>query len=297
MNSRIAVMLVSVFLASPVLAADPGSDLLIKMNNALHRMNYSGTLVHIKGNGINTLRVDHEVINGVENETISSLNDAKDSVSSQSQGFSLAMVPDSIQQMRNVYSLDVGAMKKVAKRDCQIVVARPKDKMRYLQKYCIDKLTGLPLAYSLIDNKHQTVERFTFTEVSISVAETGGAVDSASTMSPPQTWIPDTLPSGQWSITELPKGFHFGKHIASQQAETQKGLNTEHFVLTDGLSSISVFISPITTAKPKPISSLSSGALNVLTSQKNNHRITLVGEVPRATMQSILSNLKYQENP
>jgi negative regulator of sigma E activity len=295
MKYRFAVMLVSVLSTAPVLAAGTGPDLLIKMNNALHRMNYSGTLVHIKGNDVNTLRVEHEVVNGVENETVTSLNDSSDSVSSQSQGFSLAMVPDSIEQMRNVYSLDVGAMKKVAKRDCQIVVARPKDKMRYLQKYCIDKSTGLPLAYSLIDNKHQTVERFTFTDVKISLAD--NADTSTSTVSPPQTWIPDTIPSGDWSITELPKGFHFGQHLASQQAEIEKGPNTEHFVLTDGLSSISVFISPITTAKPKSASSLSSGALNVLTSQKNNHRITLVGEVPRATMQDILTNLKYIGKP
>ena len=295
MKYRFAVMLVSVLSTAPVLAAGTGPDLLIKMNNALHRMNYSGTLVHIKGNDVNTLRVEHEVVNGVENETVTSLNDSSDSVSSQSQGFSLAMVPDSIEQMRNVYSLDVGAMKKVAKRDCQIVVARPKDKMRYLQKYCIDKSTGLPLAYSLIDNKHQTVERFTFTDVKISLAD--NADTATSTVSPPQTWIPDTIPSGDWSITELPKGFHFGQHLASQQAEIEKGPNTEHFVLTDGLSSISVFISPITTAKPKSASSLSSGALNVLTSQKNNHRITLVGEVPRATMQDILTNLKYIGKP
>ena len=112
-----------------------------------------------------------------------------------------------------------------------------------------------------------------------------------------QSSFPATVSTGNWSIEALPKGFHFGQSIASQKAEMQKGPDTEHFVLTDGLSSISVFISPITTAEPKSVSSLSSGALNVLTSQKNRHRITLVGEVPRSTMQNILSNLKYQGSP
>ena len=157
MKLRYAVVLVINSLALPVSATAEGVDLLIKMNNALHGMNYSGTLVHIKGDDVNTLRVEHEVINGVEKETVTSLNDIKGSVSSQTKSFSLAMVPSSIEKMKKVYSLDVGAMKKVAKRDCQIMVARPKDKMRYLQKYCIDKETGLPLDYSLIDNKRKTV--------------------------------------------------------------------------------------------------------------------------------------------
>lgn len=295
MNCRLIVMLISATFVLPMPATGAGIDMLIKMNNALHSMNYSGTLVHIKGDDVNTLRIEHEVANGVENEVVTSLNDTKGAVSSQTPNFSLAMLPDSIEKMRKVYSLDVGAMKKVAKRNCQIVVARPKDKMRYLQKYCIDKQTGLPLDYSLINNKRQTVERFTFTDVAISIAQGMDKVDVAASTA--QTRMPESVPMGKWSIEVLPKGFHFGRHVASQQAEMQKGPDTEHFVLTDGLSSISVFIAPITTAEPKSISSLSSGALNVLTSQKNNHRITLVGEVPRTTMQSILSNLKYQGKP
>ena len=297
MNCRFAIVLMPVFLILPMTAVGAGMDMLIKMSNAIHRMDYSGTLVHIKGDDVNTLRVEHSVVSGVENETVTSLNDEKGSVSSQTQSFSLAMVPSSIEQMQEVYSLDVGAIKKVAKRNCQIVVARPKDKMRYLQKYCLDNKTGLPLDYTLIDNKRRTVERFTFTNVSISAAKGTDNANVASAVAPPQTWIPDNTPQGKWSIEKMPKGFHFGKRVATQQAEVQKGPNTEHFVLTDGLSSISVFISPKTTTKQKTASSLSSGALNVLTSHKNNHRITLVGEVPRATMQSILSSLKYQGNP
>lgn len=112
----------------------------------------------------------------------------------------------------------------------------------------------------------------------------------------PETAAPKegNAPGGDWEVTDLPKGFYFGQIPTSQQAEVQKGEDTDHFVLTDGLSSVSVFISPVTTVQPKVTSSINSGALNVLTSQKNNHRITLVGEVPRATMQRIFSNLKYR---
>ena len=281
--------------STQVLAGEKGINLLVKMNDALHRLNYSGTIVHIKGNNVNTLHVSQELQNGVATETVRSLNGGDQAVSSQTQAFSLASVPRSVESMKLVYSLDVGAMKKVAMRDCQVLIARPKDKMRYLQKYCLDKQTGLPLDYSLIDNNRKTIERFTFTDVNITLpsADSEKQIVSAGATEPPQTLIEGHHQVGNWTISQLPKGFSFGKVPLSQESEVKKGTDTEHFMLTDGLSSVSVFISPITTAQPKVNSAINSGALNVLTSQKNNHRITLVGEVPRDTMQKIFANLVY----
>jgi len=295
MNGRMWVGVVLVSLSAQSTASEVGANLLMKMNDALHRMDYTGTLVHIKGEDVNTLKVSHIVEGGVEKEVITSLNGSENAVSKERSSFSLAKVPQSIESMKKVYSLDVGGTKKVAMRDCQVVIARPKDKMRYLQKYCIDKETGLPLSYSLINNKHKAVERFTFTQVEIHASNNKASVEQTAAVAnvPPETILPGGSPSANWEVTELPKGFYFGQVPASQNAEVQKGENTDHFILTDGLSSISVFISSNTTVQPKVTSAINSGALNVLTSQKNNHRITLVGEVPRATMQSVFQNLKY----
>ena len=292
MFKRAGIILLAVC-SSQAFAGDTGNNLFVKMNDALHRMNYSGTLVHIKGNHVNTLHVSQVLRNGVATETVKSLNGEDQSVSSQTQTFSLTNVPRSVESMRLVYSLDVGAMKKVAMRQCQVLIARPKDKMRYLQKYCLDKQTGLPLDYSLIDNNRKTVERFTFTDVTITEPSVESMTRAGNTQ-PPQTLIEGHYQEvSNWKIAKLPNGFSFGKLPLSQEAEVNKGADTEHFMLTDGLSSVSIFISPITTAQPKVNSAINSGALNVLTSQKNNHRITLVGEVPRATMQNIFTNLIY----
>ena len=291
-RSWMGVILLS-FSVQQVSASEPGVALLIKMNDALHRLNYSGTLVHIKGESVNTLKVSHHIENDVEKEVVTSLNGEENTVSKDRPSFSLSKVSHSIESMMKVYSLDVGATKKVAMRDCQVVIARPKDKMRYLQKYCIDKQTGLPLSYALINNKHKAVERFTFTEVDIVALDTMSINSLAMNASSEET-PPGSAPDGDWEVVNLPKGFYFGQPLTSQKAEVQRGENTDHFILTDGLSSISVFISPMTTVQPKVASAINSGALNVLTSQKNNHRITLVGEVPRATMQDIFLNLRYR---
>ncbi|PID46902.1 MAG: hypothetical protein CSB47_01600 [Proteobacteria bacterium] len=278
-------------------ASDAGSVLLSKMNNALRGLDYSGILVHIKGDVVNTLQVTHRVEDGVEREVVTSLNTDASTVSNERPSFSLATVPYPIESMKKVYSLDVGAVKKVAQRSCQIVVARPKDKMRYLQRYCIDTQTGLPLSYSLINNKHKIVERFAFTQ--IEVDEVSGSEIALAPAAENRVMLssvsrPERVLQGDWELLELPEGFHFGQLSPSQQADMQKDVDTEYFVLTDGLSSVSVFICPIDATQPSTASMMNSGALNVLTSQKNKHRITLVGEVPRSTMQRIFSNLKYR---
>ena len=85
-----------IFLAlcsSQVFASEAGNRLFVKMNDALHRMNYSGTLVHIKGSDVNTLRVSQELKSGVATETVQSLNGEDKPVSSETQAFSLASVP------------------------------------------------------------------------------------------------------------------------------------------------------------------------------------------------------------
>ena len=297
MKNSCCVVMGLLLVAAQAQAGQSGVDLLVKMNNALHHMNYSGTLVHIKGEDLNTLKIEHRVENGVEQEQVVSLNKEGKQISRRErQTFSLSGIEQSIGMMKKVYSIDVGATKTVADRTCQVVIARPKDRKRYLQKYCLDTDSGLPLSYSLINNKRRSVERFTFTNVKVSVSEADNAADTAGAVMPPQMPMPEGEELGmgdKWHFTSLPKGFQFGSAPVSQEAEMHRGADTEHFLLTDGLSSVSVFISPNISDDMENPALISSGALNVLTYQKSQHNVTLVGELPKATLQEMFNNLRY----
>lgn len=278
-------------------------NLLHEMTQSLSQMSYKGVLVHFKNGNNTTLKVSHSIENGEEVERVERQNIDGTPYLRKVSHYSLSKLPKFNQQMQAVYSFDLGKIKKVAERPCQLVIARPKDRMRYLQKYCVDTETSLLLDYTIIDKSHKPIEQFFFTKVEIlseNVLEPAMALASAPLAittnhndlninlleSPVSTSANDAL----WSLKETVKGFTLRK---APMLEKKKGESaTEHYILSDGLSSISIFISK--KAPDSKESGTRSGALNVVTYYKHNFSITLVGTVPKSTLKSIFHNLEYK---
>ena len=309
--------------------------LLNRMNQALHQLNYTGTLVLIQGNNVSSLQVDHTVVNGVQNERVVRLNEAGSEVSRELKGFSLALVPRISPEMEKVYSFDMGRENRVANIPCRIITARPKDRERYLQKYCIDTVSGMLLDYMLVGKSHKPVEQFMFTTIEIrlpeSVAETNsrglcrnncstsstainsdsGATtaildQSVTAVIPVQSnasmqmqsetmlrQISNAVLEDDWVMEALPVGYEISQapHM-KQGASSDENNVTKHYIVSDGLSSLSVFVSPLTNDIPSGPIELNSGALNVVTQEKGGHMITVVGEVPELTLKNIVKNLR-----
>ncbi|KAG1694674.1 Sigma factor AlgU regulatory protein MucB [Nymphon striatum] len=166
-----APILFSALIPATVFADNAAVDLLNKMNKALHELNYKGTLAYLQGNTLSTLHIDHSVVNGVEGERVVRLNEAGSEVSRELKGFSLSSIPQIRPEMEKVYSFDMGRENRVANIPCRIITARPKDRERYLQKYCIDTVSGMLLDYMLVGKSHKPVEQFMFTTIEIRVPE------------------------------------------------------------------------------------------------------------------------------
>ena len=267
-------------------------NLLNKMTQSLHETSYKGVLVHIKNNEVITLKVSHTVENGEEIERVERLNKDGTPYSRKVTNYSLSKLPNINGKMQAVYSFDLGSIKKVASRPCQVVLARPKDRMRYLQKYCVDTETSLLLDYTIIDKSHKPIEQFMFTNVEVISANQGASLAQAHSRQKMQTTLPvSEVVNSLWSLKETPKGFTWRK--APMMKQKQGDTATEHYILTDGLSSVSIFISKKVDNSKE--SGTRSGALNVVTYYKNNFAITLVGEVPISTLKDIFNNLQYKK--
>ncbi|MCK5918431.1 MAG: MucB/RseB C-terminal domain-containing protein [Cocleimonas sp.] len=294
---KIITLICLASLPLPIFAADNAFNLLNKMTQSLSQMNYKGTLVHIKNNDVITLKVSHTVENGDEVERVERLNKNGSPYSRKVRDYSLSQLPKFDKKMQTVYSFDLGNIKKVAARPCQLVIARPKDRMRYLQKFCVDTKTSLLLDYTIIDKSHKPIEQFIFTSVEILSDESATKKASADTQqviaSNALSVSSDDNKEGvinvAWSLKKTPKGFKLRKGPA-MEGETV----AEHYILSDGLSSVSIFIS-----KKVPNSkqtSTRSGALNVVTYYKEKFSITLVGAVPKSTLKDIFNNLQHKAN-
>lgn len=272
------------------LADDAAFNLLNKMNQSLHETSYKGVLVHVKNNEVITLKVSHIVENGEEIERVERLNKDGTPYSRKVTNYSLSKLPEVNIKARAVYSFDLGSIKKVAARPCQVVLARPKDRMRFLQKYCVDTETSLLLDYTIIDKSHKPIEQFMFTSVEL-IGEKQAVTKNKSTEKMQKTLPISDVANASWSLKKTPKGFSLRKAPLMKQ---QKGEGvTEHYILTDGLSSVSIFISKKEDNSKE--SGTRSGALNVETYYKNNFAITLVGEVPVSTLNDIFNNLQYKK--
>ena len=330
-------LLITPVLTHAVYADEAAVELLNRMNRALHELNYNGTLAYLKGDALSSLHIEHSVVNGVKTERVVRLNEEGNEVSRELQGFSLASIPQISPEMNAVYSFDMGRENRVADISCRIITARPKDRKRYLQKYCIDSKTGMLLDYMLVGKSHKPVEQFMFTSIKIALPEkpveeprvktqdsqvvinnipsevanqvvTPVIVTKDNSVMPVKITankpssvlqeksslrqLPNTNLDDGWVMETLPVGFDI------MQAPSMKPLEgsddeTKHYVVSDGLSSLSVFVSPLTSAYAGVGSvKINSGALNVVTQQKNDHIITVVGEVPESTLRSIIDNLQ-----
>ncbi len=273
--------------STPSLANEAG-DLLAKMRSAVHTLDYTGTLVYSQGNELSNYQISHTVENGTEKESVVRLAQGA-SAAENVESFSLTKFQQVQSQMEEMYALDLGGQEFVANRSCQIVVARPRDKMRYLQRYCIEPETGMLLKYSLVDRSHRTVEQLMFTALDIAVPA------QAAALPPPVKPNPATPavlpPATDWVFASLPAGFQ------QVQDLRQEGMNGQppirQIILSDGMTSVSVFIAP--PGAPSMVDSIgiSSGAMNIYATEVAQHQVTLVGEVPALTLQRISENLQY----
>lgn len=273
-------------------------DLLNKMNDAQQQLEYSGRLVFIKDGEPSILFIEQKIENGIRKETIVPLDEKAGYAAKETSSLSLNSFSPITPEMQDIYSFDLGEKDQVAGRPCQIITARPKDRKRYLQKYCVDLEKNILLEYSLTNLERQPVERFMFTDfkvsnqhmsntrvpVSISLADNQSMVVTQEGQNHYSKWVFDSLPVGFRRV-------QLGVEEAAQNQSNKQ--EEEHLIVTDGLSSVSVFIAKDGGRKADSTHSvMNSGALNILTQFQSDYTVTLVGEVPKGTLQDIYSGLR-----
>jgi sigma-E factor negative regulatory protein RseB len=301
-------------------AADPARDWLMKIGDAAHRLNYDGTFVYLHGRQLESLRIVHKVEDGRERERLVSLNGAPREIVrddqrvvcylSQESPIALehrkadksnfpALLPRNWQDLDASYVIELGRRERVAGRTAQQVMVRPRDDFRYGHHLWADTATGLLLRADLVDQKGHAIEQFLFTQVTI-----GGAIPDAALEperngkkhkwrreEPREAGADDsrTPDESRWTVGQLPSGFRFTGRMVRKSA--LRNVIAEHQVYSDGLATVSVFIekSDKPSAAMKGVTSM--GAVHAFGTQVADHQVTVVGEVPAATIIQIANSI------
>ena len=172
--------------------------------------------------------------------------------------------------------------------------------MRYGHKLWADVDSGLLLKSLLFNERNETVEQFTFTQLNTRIAFDREAVkckwaDVAASWVWESPKMSDTnFEDSGWQFRS---GQGFRKISEMKRSMPNKSMEVGHIVLSDGLSSVSVFIEPLTEAMLKLHQGLSSqGAINVYTKRIANHIVTVLGEAPAASIVQIGNSIEYRKS-
>ena len=98
--------------------------------------------------------------------------------------------------------------------------------------------------------------------------------------------------SENWVAGKLPPGFRMVVH--EQQLMPGRQEPVEHMVFSDGLATVSAFVAPA--GAPGKFKGLSRrGAMTAYARSVDDFHVTVMGEVPQATVELIADQLRYQQ--
>lgn len=283
---------------------------LRKIHDATQKLSYSGTFVYQHGGRSETSRITRdasadierlEVLDGVPREIVRTRDTVKcylpDSrlvkVDRRSAERSFpALLPERIGALARHYDIELGELRRIAGYDCQTVVLTPKDNLRYGYRLYADAKSGMLLKAVTFDAKGEDVEQFMFTQLAI-----GGVTrEQVRPRHKARAWrvedteaAPARLPG--WGLSaELP-GFRKVIELKRRMGESRP---VGQVVYSDGLAAVSVFIEPMEgRADPVQTGTASLGAIHIFTREVANHRVTVVGETPAASVQRIGNAVEY----
>lgn len=306
-------------LALPVLAQaqvteDDGWQRLQKVQQAARQVDYAGVFTWQQGATLQSSRITHivdgtgerervEVLDGAarefirHNDVVQCLVPEKNLVLVEEQRIQRfpSLMLDQEEGLQDRYELSIGPSdQRVAGRSCMLIDIRPKDTLRYGQRLCIDEKTDLLLKAQTLDEFGKVIDQVAFTSIQFDGAVQAEQLKPAWDIS---TWKvvqtagePVQADALGWRITP-PLGF---RYVAQMARPTRAGQPVTHLVLTDGLAAISIFIEPVSERSGgQPVQSRSAGAMSIRGLRVADYWLTLVGEVPLGTLETLAGQIEY----
>ncbi len=285
---------------------------LRKIHEATERLSYSGTFVYQNSGRTETSRITRyvdpagdieklEVMDGVPREIVRNKDAVRcylpDSrvvkVDRRTERAFPALVPERISALAAHYDISLGHTRRIAGFDCQEVMLRPKDNLRYGHRLYADVNSGMLISAVTVDAAGKNVEQFTFTQLRLGNV-TRDMVRPRHTVKAWRVENAEAAPArlAGWGLAaELP-GFHKITELKRRLGESRP---VGQMVYSDGLAAVSVFIEPLQGRREPVRTGLASmGAINIYTREVADHMITVVGEAPALSVQRIADAVEFR---
>lgn len=293
--------------AQPVSAAtDDVASLLKKITSADRELNYQGVFIMRKADRIISMRVSHAADDGRIRENLESLNGESHRIIRDNDKYYTIhpdrktvriskghvrtelhpALPENLDKLAAYYDIERLRDDRIADHDTAVLKLKPRDDYRYGYQYWVDADTGVLLRCDMLDQDNKAIEQMMFTqfEYKDDLPVSTFSVPGLDKMQ--QRHLGDnrqqTGESG-WQVAKLPAGF-----VLTQSSQRSKGDNHYfHLVYSDGLASVSVFIETGKSQTHFLDGATSIGALNAYGARIGDVFVTVMGEVPAETVETI----------
>lgn len=289
-------------------------ELLDQMNYIVDVIDYEGTVFRRQNGETEALRIVHKIIDGVVNERLVSqegngleiirigndvhciLPDKRTVLIEEwaDQSTLFSALPNSEIRYGADYDVSIVREDRVAGRQAIMLAIRPHDRIRYGHRIWLDEQTSFPLKTEMLDVNGELIEQIKFADISLGDGISKDALapsmslDDFSWYTQPAARYESVEVDTNWECADLPSGFR----ATSTKTEQLPGVDAPvtHIVYSDGMATVSVFIAEKNETQIAEQSSV--GASNSYSIQQGDFQITVVGEVPAATIQRIATSMQ-----
>lgn len=280
------------------------------MSAAMKTINYQGTVVFMKNGLLDTMKYRHNIVDGVEQEQLISLNTPLREVVRKNNEVScfyketnqkvinhhpvdtslLINLPQDLRQLTSLYELSSVGKEAIAMRPTEIISIQAKDQFRYNRKIWLDSANYLPLKVEVYNLDGSILEQLVFTDLRIEASQEPVLTEVSN--QPVQikhihSSQAEPFENAGFILKNLPSGFKSLFFIRNSMQQSQKAV--DHLLLSDGFSSVSVYMEPKEANAVEGIHTL--GSVNSYSRVLENYQLTVLGEVPAKTVEFIGSGI------
>ena len=320
---RGAALLVAALCCVDARADEAAQAALRNMHDATRKLNYDGVFVYQRGSQLESMRVIHRYADDTETERLISLSGpAREVIRNgplvtclfdNGQGGAPDKNPPRdiigigfsapVEKLLTSYAFAIDGRDRVAGRTAIIVTVTPRVLDRYGYRLWLDEQSNLLLKSAILDGTGLALEQVQFTHLEV-LEQIANELLQPGIKGAEFNWRTegdsDALKDGNveqgaqaqkpdWLAHWLPAGFEF-KESNVQHMEA-KAVATSHLVYSDGLAMVSVFVEPVADEARALRGHSSRGAVNAFSRLADKHQITVVGEVPLATVKRIAASV------
>jgi sigma-E factor negative regulatory protein RseB len=208
-------------------------------------------------------------------------------------------------RLADLYDWSTAGVERVAGHDAVVLLVRPRDEFRLSHRLWSEARTGLLLRADVLGPSGEVLESAAFSQVTLGakpptaeVLQALARADSFQVLQSPYA-VTDLRREG-WSLDSGVPGF-LPVSCVRRPVPPPPGRLTAaegparslvQAVYSDGLVSVSVFIEPTDRGATMPTARTTNGALSTLTQWRDGWRITVIGDVPAATLDRFAAGLR-----